>query len=266
MTGVYDIGTFWFTAVGVVSAAGIGVLGNSISLRSAPKRRLYYRMAASVALLTTDGAKQGLEVRRGSRSLKDPRIVDITIQSSGRQSIDSTMFDQGRPLSLRLGVPIVEVLKAESEPREQAIPDFRFIDSTLEVGPGVFAPRQVIKFSVLVDGQPSLDLVSHLSDVQIHRQALAPDELTRRRFRYAAVISCAAAVLAFALYINVGTQVAPNYAPHVSAAACYPLTPGKNCYEPGEFCVDSNHGEKGVAGDGEKIICLDNDGWRWEPR
>jgi hypothetical protein len=48
-------------------------------------------------------------------------------------------------------------------------------------------------------------------------------------------------------------------------AGCYPLTNGGNCYEPGEYCRDSDHGASGVAGDGERIICEDNDGWRWEP-
>jgi hypothetical protein len=48
-------------------------------------------------------------------------------------------------------------------------------------------------------------------------------------------------------------------------ASCQPLTDGGNCYEPGEFCRDSDHGVTGVAGDGKTITCEDNDGWRWEP-
>ncbi len=48
-------------------------------------------------------------------------------------------------------------------------------------------------------------------------------------------------------------------------SGCYPLTNGGNCYEPGEFCRKSDHGASGVAGDGKRIICEDNDGWRWEP-
>ena len=46
---------------------------------------------------------------------------------------------------------------------------------------------------------------------------------------------------------------------------CYPLSDEGTCYEPGEYCRDSDHGATGIAGDGEKIICEDNDGWRWEP-
>lgn len=56
---------------------------------------------------------------------------------------------------------------------------------------------------------------------------------------------------------------------HVSAPivrpSCTPLTNGGNCYEPGEFCRNSDHGMTGVAGDGERIRCEDNNGWRWEP-
>ena len=57
---------------------------------------------------------------------------------------------------------------------------------------------------------------------------------------------------------------APTTAPSTSSG-CYPLTNGGNCYEPGEYCRKGDHGAAGVAGDGEHIICEDNDGWRWEP-
>jgi hypothetical protein len=48
-------------------------------------------------------------------------------------------------------------------------------------------------------------------------------------------------------------------------AGCYPLSNGGNCYEPGEYCRNSDHGASGRAGDGEMIVCAYNDGWRWEP-
>ena len=62
---------------------------------------------------------------------------------------------------------------------------------------------------------------------------------------------------------------APSSAPTATApkpqASCYPLSDEGTCYEPGEYCRDSDHGLVGVAGDGEQITCEDNDGWRWEP-
>jgi hypothetical protein len=53
--------------------------------------------------------------------------------------------------------------------------------------------------------------------------------------------------------------------PPPPAASCYPLSDEGTCYEPGEFCRDDDHGMTGLAGDGETIVCEDNDGWRWEP-
>jgi hypothetical protein len=53
--------------------------------------------------------------------------------------------------------------------------------------------------------------------------------------------------------------------PVAAPAECEPKTNGGNCYEPGEFCRKTDHGVSGVAGDGKKIVCQDNDGWRWEP-
>jgi hypothetical protein len=57
---------------------------------------------------------------------------------------------------------------------------------------------------------------------------------------------------------------APAAAPSAQSG-CYPLSDEGTCYEPGEYCRDSDHEASGVAGDGENIICEDNDGWRWEP-
>lgn len=56
-----------------------------------------------------------------------------------------------------------------------------------------------------------------------------------------------------------GTYVAP--APvQTPTQSCYPLTNDGNCYEPGEYCRNSDRGTSGVAGDGKSIICLDNNG------
>jgi hypothetical protein len=47
--------------------------------------------------------------------------------------------------------------------------------------------------------------------------------------------------------------------------ACSPISNKGTCYEPGERCRNSDHGATGVADDGERIVCANNDGWRWEP-
>jgi hypothetical protein len=60
------------------------------------------------------------------------------------------------------------------------------------------------------------------------------------------------------------STTAPAAAPS-TPSGCYPLSNEGTCYEPGEYCRKSDHGASGVAGDGKRIVCEDNDGWRWEP-
>jgi len=76
-------------------------------------------------------------------------------------------------------------------------------------------------------------------------------------------------VRAYHRYVSTGAV--PSAAPPPSTSApppptsCHPTTSSGNCYEPGEFCSAADHGMRGIAGDGEAIICADNNGWRWEP-
>jgi phosphatidylserine/phosphatidylglycerophosphate/cardiolipin synthase-like enzyme len=57
----------------------------------------------------------------------------------------------------------------------------------------------------------------------------------------------------------------PKPPPPPPPTGCHPKTDSGNCYEAGEYCRTSDHGISGVAGDGEPIVCEDNNGWRWEP-
>jgi len=59
----------------------------------------------------------------------------------------------------------------------------------------------------------------------------------------------------------------PKPTPTPTPTPCHPKTSSGNCYEPGEYCSDAEHGMSGVAGDGETIVCEDNNNrWRWEPK
>ncbi len=58
----------------------------------------------------------------------------------------------------------------------------------------------------------------------------------------------------------------PKATPTPKPTSCYPKTSSGNCYEPGEYCSNADHGMSGVAGDGEAIVCENKDGWRWEPK
>ena len=52
--------------------------------------------------------------------------------------------------------------------------------------------------------------------------------------------------------------------PPPTPVSCHPLTKEGNCFEPGGWCPEADHGVSGVAGDGEAIKCENVDGWYWE--
>jgi hypothetical protein len=54
-------------------------------------------------------------------------------------------------------------------------------------------------------------------------------------------------------------------APTAAAHGCYPRTDEGTCYEPGQYCRAADQGVAGVAGDGRTIVCMDDNGLRWEP-
>jgi hypothetical protein len=116
----------------------------------------------------------------------------------------------------------------------------------------------------LAKGAAELDAITpleHLSPVTLER-------LTHR-----VVVSVTAAAATSAPPATPPAPSAPPVAapspppppPATSPAGCYPISDEGTCYEPGEYCRDDDHGMSGVAGDGESIVCEDNDGWRWEP-
>lgn len=71
----------------------------------------------------------------------------------------------------------------------------------------------------------------------------------------------------FVVTLISATGVAVSVQPGTAAASvkCHPLTNSGRCYEPGEYCRHSDRGVHGLAGDGKKIVCRNNDGLRWEP-
>jgi cytoskeletal protein RodZ len=66
----------------------------------------------------------------------------------------------------------------------------------------------------------------------------------------------------------VSTPVPPPSSANIQTTtpvSCSPLSDENTCYEPGEYCRESDAGTSGIAGDGKSITCENNNGLRWEP-
>jgi len=204
----YTAGTFWAGVAGVIGTLVLGLAGTWFVSRQVPKRRLLYRMTDPVALLASPGILPvGLEIRRLGEVVKDPRIATVIIQSYGRQSIGVDLFSQGRPLLLEMGVPLLDILKVKSRPREQAIPDYKVSETCLMVGPSGLAAKQRIEFSLLVDGEPDLTVISNLPDVKVQRQQGDSDPAAKRIMIAGSAVAAIASGLVLALVLTTATPI-----------------------------------------------------------
>jgi hypothetical protein len=178
----YVSGGFWVAVVSVAVTIIAATLGMWITWRADnPKQRLLFGMPVSTRLINADGdVRQELEVRRDDQVLTDPHIVEITLLNQGRRDIASSVFDQGRPLVLDVGVAVLDILKVTTT-SAHAVPITSVDGTSLRVGPDLIGRGQRIVFSLLVDGaSPSLTCPPpHPINIDVGDQ----DEVLRRRDR-----------------------------------------------------------------------------------
>jgi hypothetical protein len=165
----YSSGTFWSIAAVAVGLIAI-IVGAWAAFRSAnPHRNLYIFIDSSIALLWTPrGLDGGVEVRIGGRTLTAPHVVTIEIISRSARDIPKTAFDDA-PLTLNLGVPVVAILEQRSKARTGlSEPAVVATARGLAIGPALLARNHKLRYTVLVEGRPTLTPQGNLTDVHIH--------------------------------------------------------------------------------------------------
>jgi hypothetical protein len=104
---------------------------------------------------------------KGQR-LSEPYVVTVAVSSRSDRDIDRDSFD-GKPLELRFGVPIIELLESNADAQRAAVrtPQVAITEATLEIGPALITRRHQLSYVVLVDGKPSFRPVGDLVNVTI---------------------------------------------------------------------------------------------------
>jgi len=101
--------------------------------------------------------------------ISDVHIVTVILENLGRVAIDSSCFDQGRPIRLKFGVPVIGILRLSLTPSSSS--DFAFSHDGDEValGPDVLRRSQRLTVQVLTAGEPDLAnaLQEHLTGTEV---------------------------------------------------------------------------------------------------
>jgi hypothetical protein len=117
------------------------------------RRRLDYSLDGATQILNApSGVSSGLRVVCGDQVLENPYLYELRVVFLGRKEISTNAFDQGRPIRLRLGVPIVALLETQFTPDRLPRPKVRAVSDAIEVGPDLIRPRLEMRCAVLAEG------------------------------------------------------------------------------------------------------------------
>jgi hypothetical protein len=108
-----------------------------------------------------------------TRPSPHPYRLTIQIKAHGSRDISAEAFDEGRPLILDCGMPLMaQAVETDYTPRSVPAPKTTINGSALEVGPGLINRRHVISYNVFTESPRAstrLACGSSLTDVVVRR-------------------------------------------------------------------------------------------------
>ncbi|MFF3735152.1 hypothetical protein ACFYXM_33975 [Streptomyces sp. NPDC002476] len=114
--------------------------------------------------------------------LANPYIVEIQMLNQTGKDIPANLFDSGAPITLDLGVPIIELIETGWEDWNDGSPVRHTPQATpsqsrLTMAPTLIPGHLMTTFTLLVEGEPDLEYAVPLIDVKVEFK----DRPTRRR-------------------------------------------------------------------------------------
>ena len=163
----------WYTSgttISIAAALIIGVVGVAVTWRAGfpPKKLLTYRLSEPTSLVSSESlgpARADLSVTYSGAELSNPYVVTLYAESRSRRDIRSVDFDQDKPLVFDLGAKILAVVGTDlSRPSAGA---FSIDGNRVELPPCLIRRGQLLRISLLTDGEPRLTCHNPLADVEV---------------------------------------------------------------------------------------------------
>jgi hypothetical protein len=170
-----------------VAAVFIGIAAFILQyVTSVQGRQITYGMPISARLMNPSVVPD-LHVLYREEELADPHVLEIALSYRGRKDISSASFEQGQPLCIDVGVPIIDLLETIFDPEEKTDLKVEAVETALKVGPGLLRKGHAMTFVVLTDG-PGAQLTHDipLADVKVRQVAGYRARQDTREARYRA--------------------------------------------------------------------------------
>jgi hypothetical protein len=159
----------WYTSgttISIAAALVIGVVGAAVTWCAGfpPKKLIAYRLSEPTSLVSSESlgsARVDLSVTYSGAELSNPYVVTLYAESRSRRDIRSVDFDQGKSLVFDLGVKILTDLP------ESSVGAFSIDGNRVELSPCLIRRGQLLRVSLLTDGEPRLTCLNPLADVEV---------------------------------------------------------------------------------------------------
>jgi hypothetical protein len=180
------------TAVGL--ALTVAVL--AYARLAVPKRRLLIIAQPATPLLQRIDHGARISIEYDQLPVGSPHTTVLGVRSTGRNAITTAHFDQGRPIVVDFGVPVIDVLELSGSVTVRS-------DGTrVLIGPDLIRPTEVIEAHLLTDGSPTLrvsetPVVDHLIDTKV--EYVRPGQMPKQKQRVQAALTAAALAAALTL-------------------------------------------------------------------
>ncbi|MFC0842153.1 hypothetical protein ACFH04_07935 [Streptomyces noboritoensis] len=165
--GTLHLTNAWWAAAGLAIALAGTWAAWKFGLAAHSKPRLTYEIAGTPLLQAPRSIQARLEIRHLGTHLTDPHLMRIVLTCHGRRDIPSSSFDQDQPVTVDLGVPILDVLDSHSHPVGAQEPRAAATGTTLRIGPGRIRAGAHITYHVLTNGPCSPTWRDPLIDVTV---------------------------------------------------------------------------------------------------
>lgn len=198
----------WYTSgttISIAAALVIGVVGAAVTWRAGfpPKKLIAYRLSEPTSLVSSESlgsARADLSVTYSGAELSNPYVVTLYAESRSRRDIRSMDFDQGKPLVFDLGVKILAVVGTDLS--ESFAGAFSIDGNRVELPPCLIRRGQLLRISLLTDGEPRLTCLNPLADVEV-QLSTAPQGNVSIKVSWAAIIGGLVGLLLYSFFTYV---------------------------------------------------------------
>lgn len=151
----------------IAAIVGIAVAVYYGRLALNPPKRLIQWHFEKTPLISNihDRYLDAVEVRILGQKVNDPHLGKLTVANKGRHDIDSSSFDQGRPIQFQVlhSKKVTTFIERDENP-----PGLRVQENSIFMGPELLHSKSKWTVSFVTDGPPEVQLLSsHLINVKL---------------------------------------------------------------------------------------------------